>query len=255
MTLSKRTGFAIAIIFNATLAAADGDHLPLEQSGDMLCMTSNDTPNHAIGQFPNRANPNAFRPQTLQFCFDAAPEQSGQIVDGLSTVGVTLTGIPIRPYTAGYYDPNGRRQLSDNPTSGWRQQAMHDPRSLGMDSENGHTDRSGLYHYHAMAPSYLGSIQGTHVGYAPDGFEIHYSPTTATSSWVLMTGERPTPPYGTYDGTYEEDWVYQSGTGTLDACNGGMINGTYTYFATDTYPYFPRCFVGNVNRDFMLRPR
>ena len=48
------------------------------------------------------------------------------------------------PYTAGYYDPNGRRSIGRTP-SNWRQQAMHNPRSLGMDKQNAHVDRSGLY--------------------------------------------------------------------------------------------------------------
>ncbi len=29
------------------------------------------------------------------------------------------------------------------------------------------------------------------------------------------------------------------------------INSVYTYFATDTYPFFPRCFKGIVNTKFM----
>ncbi|MEJ1992198.1 MAG: YHYH protein [Maritimibacter sp.] len=43
----------------------------------------------------------------------------------------------------------------------------------------------------------------------------------------------------------------RAGSGTLDECNSRMIGGTYTYFATDTYPFFPRCFKGHVSRDFM----
>jgi hypothetical protein len=122
-----------------------------------------------------------------------------------------------------------------------------------MDDQNAHVDRSGLYHYHSVSSDLLASQNGTLIGYAPDGFEIKYSPSTATSSWQLRSGTRPPPPQGTYDGTFEQDFEYIAGSGTLDECNGAKVNGIYTYFATDTYPYFPRCFVGQVNPRFMTR--
>ncbi|MEP4195522.1 MAG: YHYH protein [Aliishimia sp.] len=223
------------------------------QVGKLTCITSNGAPNHDMGKFPNRANPNAFRSQNLKFCFPSAPQRVGSVTDGLMTVGVSLTGVPFRPYTAGYYDPDGRRGFSRDPSSGWRQQAMHAPRRLGMDDQNAHVDRSGLYHYHGVSSDYRASQPGTKIGYAPDGFEIHYSPKSASSSWALKSGTRPTAPFGSYDGTFEEDFEYRAGSGALDECNGGLVNGTYTYFATDTYPFFPRCFKGVVNANFMTR--
>jgi hypothetical protein len=225
----------------------------VDVKGDMTCISSNGAPNHEMGQFPNRANPNAFREQDLIFCFPTTPRAAKTVTHGLMTVGVSVTGVPIRPYTAGYYDPNGRREVSQDPSSGWRQQAMYNPRSLGMDDQNAHVDRSGLYHYHNVSKDLLASQNGTLIGYAPDGFEIKYSPSTATSSWLLKSGVRPTPPGDLYDGMYEEDFEYKAGSGTLDECNGGKVNGKYTYFATDTYPYFPRCFKGEVNPQFMTR--
>ena len=38
--------------------------------------------------------------------------------------GVTLTGIPIRPGTADWYDPNSRRGHSKNSSSGWKLEAI-----------------------------------------------------------------------------------------------------------------------------------
>ena len=46
------------------------------------------------------------------------------------------------------------------------------------------------------------------------------------------------------DGTFVSDWEFVEGLGDLDACNGTMINGTYAYLVTDTYPYVPRCLMG-----------
>ena len=244
-----------AILFVTTTysAFAHENSVSTEIRSDMTCLISNGAPNHVMGKFPNRANPNTFQEQNLTFCFPSEPRLTKNVTTGLMTVGVSVTGVPIRPYTAGYYDPNGRRGVSRDPASGWRQQAMHNPRKLGMDAQNAHVDRSGLYHYHGVSSDLLASQDGSLIGYAPDGFEIRYSPSSATSSWQLKPGTRPTPPGQPHDGTYEEDFEYKAGTGTLDECNGGLINGTYTYFATDTYPHFPRCFKGEVNPRFMTR--
>ena len=244
---------AILIIATASIATAHENSVQVETRSDMTCLSSNGAPNHEMGKFPNRANPNTFTEQKLTFCFATEPRLADTVTDGLMTVGVSVTGVPIRPYTAGYYDPNGRRGFSRDPSSGWRQQAMHDPRSLGMDDQNGHVDRAGLYHYHGVSTDLLASQDDIRIGYAPDGFEIRYSPATATSSWQLKSGTRPTAPHGPYDGTFEEDFAYQAESGTLDECNGAMLNGTYVYFATDTYPFFPRCFKGEVNANFMRR--
>lgn len=248
--------YARIVLLLATLqplaASAHENETSMSQRGEMTCIASNGVPDHDMGRFPNRANPNAFREQTLQFCFPTQPEMAGTVTEGLMTVGVSVTGVPIRPYTAGYYDPNGRRNLGQTP-SDWRQQAMHDARSLGMDEQNGHVDRSGLYHYHAVSSDLMAGQGGTLLGYAPDGFEIRYSPSTATSSWQLRLGTRASAPGGAFDGSFEEDFEYNAGSGTLDACNGASVNGTYTYFATASYPYFPRCFKGKVNAQFMIR--
>ena len=250
------SGLRVAAIFLITTTSnvlAHENVAHREVSGDMTCISSNGAPNHEMGRFPNRANPNAFQLQDLTFCFPTTPTMDDTVTRGLMTVGVSVTGVPIRPYTAGYYDPDGRRGFSQDPSSGWRQQAMHNPRSLGMDDQNAHTDRSGLYHYHSVSSDLLASQGGTLIGYAPDGFEINYSPSTAVSSWQLRSGKRPSPPGETFDGTFEEDFEYVAGSGTLDECNGAQVNGTYTYSATDTYPYFPRCFKGQVNPQFMTR--
>ena len=185
---------ALLIVITAPVVSAHDNETSVDRRGDMTCISSNGAPNHDMGQFPNRANPNAFREQSLTFCFPTNPHMAETITAGLMTVGVSATGVPIRPYTAGYHDPNGRRGFSQDPSSGWRQQAMHDPRSLGMDDQNAHVDRSGLYHYHGVSTDLLTSQGGTLIGYAPDGFEIRYDPSNATSSWQLKSDSRPNPP-------------------------------------------------------------
>ncbi len=220
--------------------------------GSMTCITSNGVPDHRIGKFPNRANPNEFKEQKLTFCFPTVPRLTNDVTWGLMTVGVSIAGIPIRPYTADYFDKNSKRGFSKNPSSGWRKQAMHDPRSLGIDSHNGHVDKSGLYHYHSISKNLDPNKEDILLGYTPDGFKIVFS-AKMTSSWQLKSGIRSSPPGGIHDGQFEEDFEYRPQTGSLDECNGKEINGIYTYFATSTYPFFPRCFKGEVNLSFIKR--
>ena len=77
-----------------------------------------------------------------------------------------------------------------------------------------------------------------------DGFEIRNVGANARSSHMLLPGARATAPGGVHDGTYNEDWTFVSGAGNLDLCNGGLSDGDYKYFATETYPFFPRCLLG-----------
>ena len=38
-------------------------------SSDQKCIISNGVPNHEIGKFPTKGNPNKFQKQKLRFCF------------------------------------------------------------------------------------------------------------------------------------------------------------------------------------------
>ena len=221
--------------------------------GDLTCISSNGMPAHETGKFPNRANPNKLREQNLSFCFPSVPRLTKTVTWGLTTTGVSIRGIPIRPYTAEYFDANTKRGFSKNPASGWRKQAMYLSIDLGIDTENGHVDKSGLYHYHRIGETIEKSRKPILFGFAPDGFKIVYDPMIATSSWQLKSGKRSLPVGGSYDGKFEEDFGYFSESGSLDECNGLRIRGEYTYFATINYPFFPRCFKGEVNLNFMVR--
>ena len=220
--------------------------------GNLTCLKSIGKPNHEIGRFPNKANPNKFQEQTLTFCFPTIPKLGNSITWGEMTVGVALNGIPIRPYTADYFDASSKRGFSKNPSSGLRKQAMFSPRSLGIDLHYGHVDKSGLYHYHRWKSDVIDNGEETLIGYAPDGFKIFYN-VREKSSWQLRNGIRSTVPGGKFDGQFEEDFEYVFNSGSLDECNGKKLNGIYTYFATDTYPFFPRCFKGIINKKFMKR--
>ncbi len=221
----------------------------MSSSGGQTCISSNGTPNHSIGQFPNKGNPNRFKAQDQKYCFDATPRKTAT-KSYAPISGVTVTGIPIRPGTADWYDASSPRGHSRDRSSGWNLDGMAPGNPLGLDKNNAHVDNRGLYHYHGM-PAALININGsTLMAYAADGHEIHYVGSDAQSSWQLKPGERPTAPYGSYDGSFNEDFEFVAGSGNLDECNGGTINGKYVYFATDSFPFYPRCFWGEVSSDF-----
>lgn len=241
---------AVAAFSISSAAQAHENDVSITQQGDEVCVASNGAPNHDMGDFPTRGNPNSFSEQDLEYCFDADPELTGRITRNVQTSGVSVTGIPFRPGTAEYYDGSSRRGFSRNPSSGWRVEGMGAADMLGMDDQNAHVDHTGLYHYHGVSEGLLETLNSTQAGWAADGFEIHYLDDRAKSSWQLKEGRRPTVPFGAYDGTYEQDWEHVAGSGNLDECNGATVDGTYTYFLTDTYPFYPRCFKGTVSSDF-----
>ena len=220
-----------------------------ERSGER-CIVSNGVPNHDIGRFPNAGNPNRFQSQSLRYCFDAAPTRNSRPTYGTETVGIALNGIPFRPGTADWYDASSPRGHSRDRSSGWNLEGMGSADTLGMDTNNAHVDNRGLYHYHGVPVGLLAVSPSSHIGYAADGFEIHYVGAEALPSYVLKSGTRPTAPGGRHDGSYVEDWEYRAGSGNLGECNGGTVDGRYVYFATDSYPFYPRCHWGPVSADF-----
>ena len=65
-------------------------------SYEKKCIISDGVPNHEIGKFPTKGNPNKFKKQKLKFCFTKNPKKKTTNSYIVSTIGVTLTGIPIR---------------------------------------------------------------------------------------------------------------------------------------------------------------
>ncbi|MEQ8403376.1 MAG: YHYH protein [Roseitalea porphyridii] len=248
--LAGATGATLAMLA-AVPAGAHDNHVTIERAGDRLCITSNGLPNHDTGTFPNRGNPHAISEQTLRYCVAANPVKGGTMTEiTRGPVGIALNGILFRPETADYYDPSSPRGFSRDPSSGWNLEGMGAADQLGMDHNNAHVDNRGIYHYHGTPRGLLASLGDTHIGYAADGHEIHYVGEAARSGWTLKSGTRPSGPGGAHDGTYIQDWEY-TGAGNLDRCNGGMLDGErYVYFATDTFPFYPRCFWGEVSADF-----
>jgi hypothetical protein len=238
--------FAVALAITTSLGAAlyaATNSVTVRESSEQTCITSNSIPDHSTGQFPNRGNPHTISAQTIRVCLPADPAR-GSTAQKVQTIGIAENGVIIRPGTADYYDANSPRGHSRDRSSGWNLDGMGAREMLGLDDNNAHVDHSGIYHYHGVPQPLVQASTDTRIGWAADGFEIHYVGDKARSSYMLKGGTRPTAPGGAYDGTYVEDFQFVATSGNLDHCNGALVNGTYTYFATDTFPFFPTCLMG-----------
>ena len=223
------------ILSHIALAETASNHFEMTTTDTQRCFKSNGVPNHPTGTFPNRGNPNAIAAQDVQVCVPLTPSRAEAITPIRGTMGIAINGVQFRPNTAGFYDPNGRRGHSREGDKNWSLDIHGAPGKLGLDFNNAHVGRGGLYHYHGIAKNLLSDKTGSLIGYAGDGYEIHYVGEAVTSGWALRSGERPSTaasngPGGTYDGTYNEDYAYVGGTNAkgqarLDECNGGELNG------------------------------
>tara|TARA_B100001093_G_scaffold120227_1_gene112926 strand:+ start:146 stop:1165 length:1020 start_codon:yes stop_codon:yes gene_type:complete len=228
------------------------NNVTIKKNEKITCIQSNGVPNHEMGSFPTKQNPHSFKAQRLQYCFPSNPIKKSKHSYSAKTVGISINGIPIRPGTADWYDKNSLRKHSKNKSSGWNLEAITPNKKIfGIDQNNAHVDKRGLYHYHGVPPKLINFNNKTLIGYAADGHEIHYIGKKVQSSWGLKKGNRSTEPYGLFDGTYFQDYEFINGLGNLDECNGAIHENKYVYFATDIFPYFPRCHWGEVSKDFI----
>jgi hypothetical protein len=241
---------AMVILILPNILAASSNEVDVKIKGGQRCFLTNGIPDHPTGEFPNRGNPHAISEQRVHVCITNSPKTKHSITPIRGTLGIALNGVQFRPNTAGSWDPNARRGHSRHGDRNWTLDIFGARGKLGLDFNNAHVGSGGMYHYHGVPTSLIQSSGSTLVGYAGDGFEMHYIGNRKQAGWVLKEGVRPSGPLGKYDGTYNEDYIYVGGADKLDQCNGGVLNGRYVYFITDTYPYLPRCVFGDVSDDF-----
>jgi len=241
----------IAFISAPPVSSASINKIKISTINGNRCFIANGIPDHSIGVFPNRGNPNAISEQNLNGCVPMKPKKGAVSKPIKGIIGIAINGVPFRPSTAGFWDANARRGHSRKGNKNWSLEIFGAPGKLGLDFNNGHVGRAGLYHYHGIASSLTKTSGSSLVGFARDGFEIHYLPGEKKSGWKLKEGIRPRGgPPGVYDGLFNEDYEYVGGKNTLDRCNGGEILGIYAYFITDNYPFVPRCLYGKISSDF-----
>ncbi len=247
-------------------ASAGPNVVQMSTTGSRRFISANGIPEHAVGSFPNRGNPNRISAQSYSFQIPTDPRQGATRDIRRTPFGVGVNGVP--------FDPGAAEFWQGNPRSGWQYEALGGAVPLGLDANYGHVQPTGAYHYHGV-PVGLMQSQGWSsngasplIGWAADGFpiyaltaEVNGQVVRMTSSYRLRSGSRPggDQPSGTYDGAFVQDYVYVRGAGSLDECNGATVRtaefpeGTYAYFLTETFPVIPRCHVGQVDSSFQKR--
>ena len=201
---------------------------------------SNGIPNHETGDFPNSGNPNTITEQDYDYRVTLNPVYKESTTTA-QVPGVALNGVFFEPGTA---ERNGN----------WSYEAFQNELNLGLDEANAHVQPTGAYHYHGIPTALVESLEDggdlVQVGWAADGFPMYVSLSDAyLSSWQLKTGTR-SDIGGAYDGTYTQDFEYLEESGTLDECNGALINGSYAYVLTSDFPYISRCLHGTPDDSF-----
>lgn len=198
------------------------------QNGVMI-VESNGIPNFEFVSI----TPNNLQAQNHHFEIPLNPVMSDQpqSIPLLGTVAVAVNGMPI-------FGPNEAPR--DNYGDPFLDQIL--------DYCNGHTAQGGLYHFHARPDCLFTDMEGNTslvVAWSLDGFPI-LAPfvcvdaacsqvTEVQSSWQRTSDVR----------NAWEAHEYIAGSGDLDECNGMVgADGTYRYYATDTFPYFVGCYRG-----------
>ena len=188
-------------------------------SGGDRVVVANGLPDHAIGQFPGRGNPNRISAQNYNFHLPVNPKVADQPTRANGAwFGVALNGVPFEPGTAEFW----------NNDRAWNFEAKSGFIDLGLDANNAHVQPSGAYHYHGLPTGLMAKLGGDGkkmllVGYAADGFPIYTSQghkiaTNAASpltklkpGWQLKPGERTGGPGGMkgildHAGSAIEEW-------------------------------------------------
>lgn len=256
------------------------------KQNDIRIIKSNAIPNHTVGQFPTKGNPNTILEQEKVYTIDLTPELASNktyVYDlGIDkgkpnyVFGVAINGVKFEPSANEYF----RNTETNQPNYEWTLEPLSDEVNLGEDYNNAHVQPNGEYHYHGTPTGLVASLDKDKmnlIGWAADGFPIYYkmgykNPTDPKSeviqlksSYVLKKGNRlgngVTEPNGSYTGKYVRDYEFQNNYGDLDECNGrnGVTpefpNGTYYYIVSDEFPSASRCFMGIPSNDFKIGGR
>ncbi|MCC9606486.1 YHYH protein [Blastopirellula sp. JC732] len=258
----------------ATQQPPQQSRVQIEFVGNSRVITANGMPEHKVGQFPNRGNPNPITEQRYVYRVPAQPMAAVRTTPlGMQNFGICLNGVP--------FDPGAAEWYQGNPNGGWQYEALSGAVPLGIDANHAHVQPTGAYHYHGLPSGFLKDLnvnRSSHspiIGWAADGFPIYAlygykDPKDASSeiveldsSYQLKTGTRPggsRGPGGTYDGTFLADYQFVSDKGDLDECNGRFCvtpdfpEGTYAYFLTQHWPVIPRAYRGTPSSDFARGP-
>ena len=242
------------IIFVSTLT----NKVEIKNTDKFIEIRSNGIPDHPVGQFPRKGNPNKISEQFHFLQITKFPKFT-KFTIASRFFGIAVNGIMFIPGTAGCF--NGNRQSIGSCE--WRAEAIVDGKlKLGLDYNYGHVQRSGMYHYHGFPRGLVDRLKINSsnndlikVGFAGDGFGIFISKKDKyKSSYQLRKGNRESGPLGKFDGSYTNDYKFVAKSGDLDECNGFKNGQDYFYLITKSFPYIPRCWAGKPDQSFLKRP-
>lgn len=149
----------------------------------------------------------------------------------LSSIGIAVNGLPL-------FGPN------EAPRDDYGDPFLDQI----LDFCNGHTAQGGLYHYHARPECLFEDMEGNPslvLGWSFDGYPIlaPYACVDAACSEVIEVQSSYQRTQNVRNGWEAHDYI--EGSGDLDVCNGMTLpDGSYAYYATDTFPYFMGCYMG-----------
>lgn len=230
-----------------------GTDITVRFENNSRIITSNSLPNHETGDFPNENNPNTISAQDNLWSFPLNPVFTGEPQPAY-VVGVAVNGVK--------FEPGTDEKVICESGEVYPVEGLQDVVELGMDLNNAHVQPTGEYHYHGISDLLVEILSSdgdlVHVGFARDGHLIYFSDSSNYSpSFLLGTGVRSgsecfyTPGRGEplkfgleKDGSLTADWEFDASHGELDQCNGAVVNGGYAYFVTRSFPFFPRCLMG-----------
>lgn len=184
-----------------------------------------------------RVNPNDLKAQNYTWNIPLTPTTgASRSVPLGGAVAVAVNGVPI-------FGP------TEAPNDGYK-----DPYEQGiLDYCNGHPAQRGDYHFHVNATCLTDKLKATTpgvvVGYAFDGWPILTpyvcADASCSSTKKLRSSWQLTSPSQTAAWSRNS---YVAGAGDLDRCNGKVqADGSYAYYATDAFPYFIGCYIGDLS--------
>jgi hypothetical protein len=213
-------------------AAYPAPQLNVTCANDRIIIQSNGIPNFEFVQI----TPSGLAAQNYQWEIPLTPQIAADpaAIPLGGPVAIAVNGIPIFGPTEAPQDDYG------------------DPYLDGiLDYCNGHTAQRGDYHFHARPDCLFETVDGQVglvMGYAFDGYPI-LAPYLCQDESCASVAEVQSSWQRTQD--VRNAWEahqYVEGAGDLDRCNGkAFADGSYAYFATDTFPYFMGCYRGIAN--------
>ena len=216
---------------------------------DIRTINTNALPNHSTWEFPNEENPNTMSAQNNLYEIPTKWEYQWSETWAREP-WIAINGIKFEPETNERVNCESWEQYRIE----WKQTTFP---VMWIDHENAHVQPTGTYHYHGLSKSLVEFADTwddlVHIWFAKDWFNIFYSKSGKYKPSFKLSTEprvgtncnyRDTPvqiEWTTPDGTYATDRVFDASVGDLDTCNWIEVNWEYMYFATDEFPYLPRC--------------